>query len=46
MSFKWGEMKEYSFEKLDVWKIAKKFVEHIYNLTQDFPSREKYSIVD
>ena len=39
-------MKEYSFEKLDVWKIAKEFVKHIYNLTQDFPSREKYGIVD
>jgi len=39
-------MKEYSFERLDVWKIAKEFVKHIYNLTQGFPSREKYGIVD
>ena len=39
-------MKIYSFEKLDVWKSAKEFVKHIYKLTQNFPNREKYGIVD
>jgi len=39
-------LKEYSFEKLEVWKTSKEFVKHIYCLTNDFPNREKYGIVN
>jgi len=38
-------MKEYSFEKLEVWKIANNFVTKIYRITQKFPSDEKFCII-
>jgi len=37
-------MKEYSFEKLDVWKMANIFVDKIYNLTKDFPKDERFGL--
>lgn len=37
-------MKEYSFEKLEVWETANKFVKKIYKVTQNFPSDEKYCL--
>jgi four helix bundle protein len=37
-------MKEYSFERLDVWKQSKNFVVKIYHLTDNFPSEEKFGI--
>jgi len=36
----------YSFEKLEVWKLAKDFVIKIYRITEKFPKSEKFGIVD
>jgi len=36
---------QYSFEKLDVWKISRVFNVKIYNLTNKFPSHEKFGLV-
>jgi four helix bundle protein len=38
-------MKEFSFEKLDVWKDAKDFVVKIYRLTEVYPNDEKFGLV-
>lgn len=38
-------MKEYSFEKLDVWKKSKDFTVNIYQVTANFPSAEKFGLV-
>jgi four helix bundle protein len=34
----------YSFEKLRVWELSRKFVVDIYRLTEKFPASEKYGI--
>jgi len=34
-----------SFEDLEVWKLARKLRVDIYDITESFPSREKYSLV-
>ncbi|MCL2326888.1 MAG: four helix bundle protein [Bacteroidetes bacterium] len=36
---------QYSFEKLEVWQNAQKFVVLIYNITSKFPNEEKYGLV-
>ncbi len=38
-------MYTYSFEKLDVWQLAKKLVVKIYKITNQFPGGEKFGIV-
>lgn len=38
-------MKEFSFEKLEVWKDAKALTVEIYTLTKDFPDEEKFGLV-
>jgi len=38
-------MKEYSFEKLNVWKTSKDFTVKIYQLTANFPDTEKFGLV-
>jgi len=38
-------MKEYSFEKLEVWKLSKELSIKIYQLTNKFPSEEKFGII-
>ena len=38
-------MKEYSFEKLEAWKVSKALAIKIYQLTADFPSEEKFGLV-
>lgn len=38
-------MKEFSFEKLDVWKDAKDFVVKIYQLTEVYPNDEKFGLI-
>ena len=38
-------MKEYSFEKLEVWNLAKELAVSIYKLTEKFPQSEKFGIV-
>ena len=35
----------YSFEKLEVWQLAKDLCIHIYKVTTKFPSEEKFGIV-
>jgi four helix bundle protein len=38
-------MYTYSFEKLEVWQLAKKLVIKIYKITSQFPAEEKYGLV-
>jgi four helix bundle protein len=38
-------LKEFSFEKLDVWKDAKDFVVKIYQLTEVYPNDEKFGLI-
>lgn len=35
----------YSFEKLDVWRLARVLTKSIYKLTKDFPDEEKFGLV-
>ena len=35
----------YSFEKLEVWKLARDFCVYIYKLTNTFPIEEKFGLV-
>lgn len=35
----------YSFEKLEVWKLAKELCVYIYKLTSKFPVEEKFGLV-
>jgi len=39
-------MKEYSFEKLDVYIEARAFVKTIYSLSAQFPDSERYALTD
>ncbi|MBK6904845.1 MAG: four helix bundle protein [Saprospirales bacterium] len=36
---------EYSFERLEAWKKAKELVKIIYILTEEFPKKEQFGIV-
>ena len=36
----------YRFEKLDVWKDAREFVTLVYKITENFPSKEKFGLID
>jgi four helix bundle protein len=38
-------MYTYSFEKLNVWQLAKNLVVKIYNITSKFPAEEKFGLV-
>lgn len=38
-------MYTYSFEKLEVWQLAKKLVVKIYIITSKFPADEKFGLV-
>lgn len=35
----------YSFEKLDVWKLARELRNEIYSISIEFPSHEKYGVI-
>jgi four helix bundle protein len=35
----------YSFEKLEVWKLAREMRNEIYLLSREFPSCEKYGVI-
>jgi len=37
-------MREFSFEKLDVWQIARKFTKEIYRISSCFPDEEKFGL--
>lgn len=39
-------MKEYSFEKLDVYVEARVFVKTIYSISAQFPDSERYALTD
>jgi len=36
---------QFSFEKLEVWQLARKLATLVYKATQSFPQEEKYSLV-
>ncbi len=36
----------FAFERLDVWQLARKFVKYTYSLIDNFPSKERYNLVD
>ena len=38
-------MREYSFEKLEVWQLSRKLVKLTYEITSTFPNEEKFGIV-
>lgn len=38
-------MKEFSFEKLDVWRKSKEFTIKLYRATDSFPDTEKFGLV-
>jgi four helix bundle protein len=35
----------FSYQKLDVWQMAKKLIVFIYEITRNFPQAEKYGLV-
>ena len=37
-------MREFSFEKLEVWQIARKFTKEIYRISSIFPDEEKFGL--
>ena len=37
---------KYSFEKLNVWQNARKFVMEVYQITDKFPKHEKFGLID
>ncbi|MDZ7795635.1 MAG: four helix bundle protein [Candidatus Marinimicrobia bacterium] len=39
-------MKEYSFEKLDVWKLSTEFALKVYQITKQFPASERYGMTN
>ena len=38
-------MRQFSFEKLNVWKRTKDFTIRLYQITQQFPDTEKFGLV-
>ena len=36
---------EFSFEKLDVWKLSVELVKDIYKVTKNYPDEEKFGLV-
>mgnify|MGYP000846298748 CR=1 FL=1 len=39
-------MKEYGFEKLEVWKISRELAGKIYQITKKFPEDEKFGLIN
>ena len=39
-------MKQFYFERLDVWQNSRIFIKEIYLITQEFPSEEKFGITN
>ncbi|RLD49596.1 MAG: four helix bundle protein, partial [Bacteroidetes bacterium] len=37
-------MREFSFEKLEVWQISRKFTKEIYRISSVFPDEEKFGL--
>ena len=38
-------MKEFSFEKLNVWQKSKTLAVNIYTITEKFPERERFGLI-
>ena len=38
-------MREFYFEKLEVWKESRSLVKDVYKCTESFPNEEKYGII-
>ncbi|GGH35370.1 30S ribosomal protein S23 [Mangrovimonas yunxiaonensis] len=38
-------MREYYFERLEVWKARRSFIKEIYLVTNHFPSEEKFGLI-
>lgn len=36
----------FSFEKLEAWKLARRFCKNIYHVIQTFPNNEKYNLTN
>lgn len=36
----------FSFEKLDVWNLARTFLKSVYPIIDSFPQKEKYNLTD
>ncbi|MBK6362492.1 MAG: four helix bundle protein [Saprospiraceae bacterium] len=36
----------YNFEKLDIWKISMELAVSVYKITDDFPSSEKFGLIN
>jgi four helix bundle protein len=39
-------MKQFSFEKLNVWQRSKKLAVNIYEITENFPERERFGLTN
>ena|SRR6056297_2101823 len=39
-------MREYSFERLDVWKLSSEFSQKVYQMTAGYPKDEKYGLTN
>ncbi len=39
-------MKEFNFEKLDIYQESLNFVDRIYTASEHFPDREKFGVID
>lgn len=37
---------KFSFENLEVWKLARELVNYIYDLTDQFPKHERYGVAN
>jgi four helix bundle protein len=37
---------KFSFEKLDVWQMARILVKNIYQITENFPEKEKFGLTN
>ena len=39
-------MLEFSFERLEVWQLSRRFVSKIYRITKNFPDSEKFGLTN
>ena len=38
-------MREYSFEKLEIWQLSRKLAGRIYLITREFPDNERFGLI-
>ncbi len=39
-------MRQYNFEKLEIWQLARELTTSIYRLTREFPESERYGLTN